>query len=88
MRDYVLPDYANIRKGYAKCQEDSTGKPVDSEQIISLNNERFTIPELLFHPSDIGLKEMGLSEAIVDSIQSCYHGKSLKAFNYSLIYSR
>lgn len=43
-------------------------------QIISLNNERFTIPELLFNPSDIGIKEMGISEAIVDSIKSCYSG--------------
>jgi actin-related protein 6 len=37
-----------------------------------LNNERFTIPELLFNPSDIGMKEMGLSEAIVDSVQACH----------------
>ncbi len=36
-----------------------------------MNNERFTIPELLFHPSDIGMKEMGISEAIVDSVESC-----------------
>jgi len=71
VRDYVLPDYANIRKGYAKTREASSGKPVNSEQIISLNNERFTIPELLFNPSDIGMKEMGISEAIVDAVQSC-----------------
>lgn len=33
VRDYVLPDYANIRKGYAKSQEESNGIPVDSEQV-------------------------------------------------------
>ena len=33
VRDYVLPDYANIRKGYAKSQEESTGKPENSEQV-------------------------------------------------------
>lgn len=71
--DYVLPDYANIRKGYAKPQHESTGIPSNSEQIIRLNNERFTIPELLFHPSDIGINEMGIPEAIVDSIDSCPH---------------
>lgn len=30
-----------------------------------MNNERFTVPELLFHPSDIGIQQMGISEAIV-----------------------
>jgi actin-related protein 6 len=74
IRDYVLPDYANIRKGYAKSQEDSTGIPQNNEQIIRLNNERFTVPELLFKPSDIGIEEMGIPEAIVDSIESCPAG--------------
>ena len=32
-RDYVLPDYANIRKGYAKSLQESTGKPTNSEQV-------------------------------------------------------
>jgi len=34
-----------------------------------MNNERFTIPELLFHPSDVGINEMGISEAIISVIQ-------------------
>jgi hypothetical protein len=29
-----LPDYANIRVGYAKPQEESTGKPTESEQVL------------------------------------------------------
>jgi len=33
VRDYVLPDYANIRKGYVKTLEESTGKPTSSEQV-------------------------------------------------------
>ena len=93
-----MPDYANIRKGYAKPQEQSTGIPFNSEQvnivkknkmnikseiiiflkIIRLNNERFTIPELLFHPSDIGINEMGIPEAIVDSIEACSNGTILR----------
>ena len=93
----MLPDYINIRRGYAKSNEESTGKTEDSEQvkfyieirlkiikfslfkikIIRLNNERFTIPELLFHPSDIGINEMGIPEAIINSIDSCSSGKFL-----------
>ncbi len=42
-----------------------------------MNNECFTIPEILFHPSDIGIKEMGISEAIVDSVESCFDGKKI-----------
>ena len=35
-RDYVLPDYANIRKGFAKSLEESTGKAINSEQVFQL----------------------------------------------------
>ncbi|UYV77132.1 ACTR6 [Cordylochernes scorpioides] len=31
-----------------------------------MNNERFTVPELLFHPSDVGLRQMGISEAVLE----------------------
>lgn len=34
-----------------------------------MNNERFSVPELLFHPSDIGIQQMGISEAIVHVIE-------------------
>ena len=30
------------------------------EQCLRLSNERFAIPELLFHPSDIGINQMGI----------------------------
>jgi len=33
-----------------------------------MNNERFAVPELLFHPSDIGIQEMGIPEAITHAI--------------------
>lgn len=36
-----------------------------------MNNERFTIPEILFNPSDIGIQQMGLSEAIIKSVIMC-----------------
>lgn len=40
-----------------------------SFQFIRMNNERFQVPELLFHPSDVNISEMGISEAIVHCIQ-------------------
>ena len=35
VRDYVLPDYANIRQGYARSNEESDGKAKDSEQVLT-----------------------------------------------------
>ncbi|XP_014666700.1 PREDICTED: actin-related protein 6-like [Priapulus caudatus] len=70
MRDYVLPDYAHIKRGYTKPADDES-KMEGHEQILRMNNERFTIPEILFHPSDIGIHQMGIPELIVQSIQQC-----------------
>ena len=59
-RDYVLPDFTSLRRGYMKSPEESTGRPaVEGEQIIRMNNERFTVPEILFNPSDIGIQQVG-----------------------------
>lgn len=51
-----------------------SGKYKTGEQILRLVNERFAVPETLFHPSDIGIQEMGIPEAIVDSVQSLPEG--------------
>lgn len=52
------------------------GKYKTGEQILRLVNERFAVPEMLFHPSDIGIQEMGIPESIVHSIQSLPEGQS------------
>ncbi|XP_055048724.2 actin-related protein 6 [Misgurnus anguillicaudatus] len=72
MRDYVLPDFSSIKKGFCKPLEEMnfTGKYKTGEQILRLNNERFAVPEMLFHPSDIGIQEMGIPEALVNSINN------------------
>ena len=36
-----------------------------------MNNERFTVPEILFYPSDLGITQMGIPEAITHSISVC-----------------
>ena len=41
-------------------------------QALSLSVERFAIPEVLFRPSDIGLTQLGIAEAIVQSIETCH----------------
>lgn len=51
-----------------------TGKYKTGEQILRLTNERFAVPEMLFHPSDIGIQEMGIPEALVNSINNMPEG--------------
>lgn len=65
VREYVLPDFTTIKRGYLR--EPVAGKAADDLQILRLTNERFTIPELLFHPSDVGIRQMGLAEAIFEA---------------------
>ena len=33
VRDYVLPDFTTIKRGYLKSQEESTGRVSDGEQV-------------------------------------------------------
>jgi len=61
-----------------------SGKYKTSEQILRLANERFAVPEMLFHPSDIGIQEMGIPEAIVHSIQSLPQGSFNTLLQFSL----
>ena len=64
--EYVLPNFSDRRRGYIK---ESVGKTSNvDEQSLVLANERIAIPEILFHPSDIGVQQMGIPEAIAHSI--------------------
>ena len=63
--EYVLPNFSDRRQGYVK---ESNPKHSHDEQSIILSNERICIPELLFSPSNIGISQMGIAEAIVHSV--------------------
>ncbi|XP_059613013.1 actin-related protein 6 [Phlebotomus argentipes] len=67
IREYILPDFTSIRRGYLR---DFTRNEGD-HQVLVLNNERFSIPELFFHPSDIGIQQMGIPEAVLDAVSAC-----------------
>jgi actin-related protein 6 len=36
----------------------------ETDQILVMNNERFSVPEILFRPDDIGLDQSGLAATI------------------------
>mmetsp|Transcript_15382 Transcript_15382/g.62734 ORF Transcript_15382/g.62734 Transcript_15382/m.62734 type:complete len:396 (-) Transcript_15382:952-2139(-) len=74
MIDYVLPTHASDKEnrfGYSRpsVPKRAKGDPSQQEQpTLTLNNERISIPEALFHPSDLGLHQGGLHEVIAESI--------------------
>jgi actin-related protein 6 len=79
-KDYVLPDYHGQAKGYVrdhdpkaatKLKEMVKGKASGAlEDVLTLRNERFTVPELLFSPTDIGLRQSGIAQQVMDSLSN------------------
>lgn len=39
-------------------------------QVLSMESERFTVPEILFTPSDVGIQQAGIAEACAMAIQA------------------
>ena len=58
---FVLPDFQRIMRGFVK--EDDAMEEL-GEQILTMETERFAVPEVLFHPSDIGMNQAGICEAM------------------------
>ena len=51
VQEYVLPNFSERREGRIKGRDEIL---TDEEDVVRMGNERFAVPELLFHPSDIG----------------------------------
>lgn len=77
--DYILPDPNEGTKGYmrphdpllaAKTRKALLTGPSPSDASIVLGNERFTVPEILFRPDDIGMKQPGIAETVIRSLST------------------
>lgn len=77
--DYVLPDYNAQKHGFMRPHDPSltakmrkmgsmAGVGETIEDYMTLGNERFTVPELLFNPGDIGMKQEGLPGTVMQSM--------------------
>lgn len=78
--EFVLPDFKTTATGFVRTKESNV--PEDA-QMLSLLDERFTIPELFFHPEimlDRTMADLGaiqnanyrnLTALVVDSIMAC-----------------
>lgn len=68
MKEYVLPDYNTTTKGFSRdFDPESRGE----EQIITMGNPRFIVPEALFNPSNINIHQAGIPEMIGQCINKC-----------------
>ena len=76
-KDYVLPDFHTRTKGIVRDYDPArhskakrlAGDEIE-EDVLTLRNERFTVPELIFNPSDIGLQQAGLGDAVRESLEA------------------
>lgn len=78
--DYVLPDPNAGKKGFMRPHDpvlhakkkkgalSGLSAELLSEDVLILGNERFTVPELLFTPGDIGMKQAGIPDVILQSL--------------------
>jgi len=66
VREYVLPNFTINRQGRLRQPDDEISQ---AEQILTMGNERFTIPEILFRPDDIGLDQSGIAATVASSIK-------------------
>lgn len=78
-KDYVLPDFHTRSSGIVRDYDPAQGARARklaagrvgeaAEDVLTLRNERFTVPELLFHPSDVGLRQPGIANLVVEALQ-------------------
>lgn len=82
-KDYVLPDYHFRNEGLVRAHDPNvatklkeliTGRQLGAtEDVITLRNEQFMVPEILFSPIDIGLQQSGIAQQVMDSLSSLPH---------------
>lgn len=68
--EYMLPDLSRggvDPLGHIRVDREEVD---GSEQILNMNNERISVPELLFSPSDLGVMQAGLAELIVQAVEA------------------
>lgn len=76
-KDYVLPDFHTRTEGIVRdydstltAKQRKLAHAASNEDVLTLRNERFVIPEILFSPSDIGMQTPGLADLVYQSLQA------------------
>lgn len=79
--EYVLPDYENVKRGYMRPHDPAMSRKkrlgldgIQKEDFVVIGNERFAVPELIFHPTDVGMTSPGIADLILDSLNTLPKG--------------
>jgi actin-related protein 6 len=76
-KDYMLPDFHTRFQGvvadydpsrHSKSKKLAAGQA--DEDVLTLRNERFAVPEIIFNPTDVGMRQPGLGELIEESLHA------------------
>lgn len=76
-KDYILPDFHTKFQGivmdydparHSKSRRLAAGQA--DEDVLTLRNERFAVPEIIFNPTDMGMRQPGLGELIKESLDA------------------
>lgn len=96
-REYVLPDgvtstWGHVRDPSAQPPLPAGTKPAPAAAaaaalpVLTLNSERFMVPEALFHPPGIGLEQAGVAEAAAEAVAAVHpHLRPLLCANVLLV---
>ncbi|KUF97920.1 DmX protein 1 [Phytophthora nicotianae] len=81
-KHWILPDFVRTFEG--RCREDDmedegeaqtdaqqSARQDNDEQALEMGVEMVTVPEVMFHPSDIGINQAGIAETIVQTVEAC-----------------
>ncbi|TMW61771.1 hypothetical protein Poli38472_010834 [Pythium oligandrum] len=70
-KHWILPDFVRTFEGHLRTEDELVNGPNDDDQALEMGVEMITVPEVLFHPSDIGIDQAGLAEVVMQSVRQC-----------------
>ncbi|ETV92921.1 hypothetical protein, variant 1 [Aphanomyces invadans] len=83
VKEWALPDFVHTHRGSLVTPPGIDLPP--HVQVMRIGVESIAIPEIVFHPSDIGIDQDGIAPAIVDAISACPAYVQGWMFNHILV---